>query len=499
MSTYFIDIDGVLFKRGTNTANAGALETVKYLISSGHKIILTTQRNKVNSDNKKLCIEATKIALSKFRLDKLEIIEDVPSPRYLINDEGAFAINHQCDLPLNFLHDEIMKSNAVEKKLFDSFATMIWVTTKYDNCSDADEYVQTLIIAQSLIANDGFNHQDLVARYRSKTDHIFNNTALHEFNSGGVSKHYRGQIYRLIHSKNPLYLAKTGVTDGAAMKVLPIVAYYLFDFEAMVFAIDQIIKVTHYSIEARLSAVLVGLRYRQLLLGLNNTTDDLISDLHLAIDTLKFVSKSEFFIQQVMKAKKITDQENDPEVLLDKLAREIGLDYLAWSTPISACFWSYKATNKQFRFFNPKNDRTISINNTTIDANTLKSDVLDLYERHLIKIGQHKSHLQAHGYHWKEKIDIDTFFSISFSLIAMRDGIKNIDKNSEQAVVEYGENLPWIIQSLLFKRGTIQTFQLRKIIRHITYSIRTAPKKFFMSIQLNLGIKTAIAKYFKQQ
>ncbi len=497
MSSYFVDIDGVLFKMGTNTANAGAVETLKFLLSQGHKLILTTKRNTKNQDNPDLNLKATRQALQNVGLGHLEIVADVPSPRYLINDEGAYAINVLSNEPMSYLNKQIIESRNIEKKIYDSLATMIWVTTKYDNCSDADEYVQTLIIAQSLIKNRGFNHRDLVKRYASKTDFIFNNSALHEFNSGGVSKHYRGQIYRLKKSGNPLYLAKTGVTDGAAMKVLPIVAYYLFDFEALVTNTDRIVKVTHYAIEARLSAVLVVLRYRQLLLGFEDTTDDLIRDFMAAIKILGFENESHFFVNLVLKAKKITDNQQDAESLLAQLAKEIGLDYLAWSTPISACFWSFRATDEFYRFFNPKNDKVITINQTSIDANTLDKRVLSSYEKQLIKIGQYKSHLQAHGYHWKDKIDIDTFFSIAFSLVAVRDGTKKIDAASQQSIKEYGEDLHSMVQNLLFKKSSAQNFQLRKTIRLIRYSIYSFFKMLFDRMKLNLGIKAYLQRYTK--
>jgi ADP-ribosylglycohydrolase len=497
MATYFIDIDGVLFKKGTNTANSYAVETIKYLISCNHKVLLTTKRNQINADNPKLNIKNTKKALHTFGLDSLEIIEDVPSPRYVINDEGAHAINHKCDEPLDLMLEKIAKKSDLEKKLYDSLATILWVTTKYDDCLDADEYIQTLIIAESLIANNGFNHRDLVKRYKSKTSFIFNNSALHEFNSSGVSKTYRGQIYRLKKSNNPLYLAKTGVTDGAAMKVLPIAAYYLFDITQLIIHVDKISKITHGSVEARLSAVLIALRYRQILLGFDTTTDDLVKSLNYAIKVLGFSKKSSFFVTQVNIAKKLTDEEQNPEILLKKLATEIGLDYLAWSTPISACFWSFRATKEYYRFFNPNSDTTITIKNTIVDAETISKKVLKEYENHLIRIGQYKSHLQAHGYHWKEKIDIDTFFSIAFSIVAMRDGIENIDKKSQEAIIEYGENLNHIAHNLLFKKNTFKKIEIKKIRRLITYRTSTLLRQTYNLIQFNLGIKKTINKSFK--
>jgi len=487
MAAYFIDIDGVLLRHGSMKPNPGAIEHINYLIKQKHQVYLTTKRD---SKPYSLNIKMTKKILHRLGANYTDIIEGASSPRFIINDEGAYGINHLKDEPLRFLEAQIIRENSVVKKIHDAIAIMAWVTMKYINGNDADDYVQTLIIAQSLIKHQGFNHRDLVKRYRKKTKYLFKNKALHNFNPGGVSKRYRGQLYKLNKSKNPLYTARTGVTTGAAMKILPIVAFYLLDYEALIQNTDNIVKVTHYTIEARLSAILVALRYRQVLLNTHNTTDDLLREFKRAIQILGFGSQSRFFLQQVIRAKKITDKIDNPEHLLIELAREVGLDYLAWSTPISATFWSFKADTSCYGLFNPEGEGKIKLKKYTIDTKTLKKSWWKRYERHLVYIGQFKSFYHNHKYHWKKKIDTDTFFSIAFSIIAAEKGLGKIEKEVGLAIKEFGDNLPKIAHALVYKKrygSFISVKQRSKLFKHFIKKLFITP---YNNIHLNLGIKT---------
>ena len=65
---------------------------------------------------------------------------------------------------------------------------------------------------------------------------------------------YRGQIYKLLSSSDPLYRAKDGVSDGAAMRTLGIAAFFINDFDSLVHAAYEIAAVTRASVEAKLSS-----------------------------------------------------------------------------------------------------------------------------------------------------------------------------------------------------------------------------------------------------
>jgi ribonucleotide monophosphatase NagD (HAD superfamily) len=89
MAAYFIDLDGTIFKYGTNTPLPGAMEMLRGLKAGGHQLIFTTQRQEADS---------AKEALSREGITGL-FITSVESPRIVINDQGAYAVNHPTDSP----------------------------------------------------------------------------------------------------------------------------------------------------------------------------------------------------------------------------------------------------------------------------------------------------------------------------------------------------------------------------------------------------------------
>jgi hydroxymethylpyrimidine pyrophosphatase-like HAD family hydrolase len=90
MAAYFVDIDGTVVYYGTNEPLPGALEKLRALKSMGHQIIFTTKRTTA-SDFRKL--------LKEYGLEQEIIMTGVDSPRIVINDHGAQAINHPTDAP----------------------------------------------------------------------------------------------------------------------------------------------------------------------------------------------------------------------------------------------------------------------------------------------------------------------------------------------------------------------------------------------------------------
>jgi hydroxymethylpyrimidine pyrophosphatase-like HAD family hydrolase len=89
MAAYFVDLDGTTFYFGTNTPLPNALENLRAALKAGHQIIFTTLRADV-ADIRKV--------LKKAGLDCM-IVTGVQSPRIVINDDGAQAINHPTDAP----------------------------------------------------------------------------------------------------------------------------------------------------------------------------------------------------------------------------------------------------------------------------------------------------------------------------------------------------------------------------------------------------------------
>ena len=54
-----------------------------------------------------------------------------------------------------------------------------------------------------------------------------------------------GAIYKLLESGENEYLAVDGITDGAAMRTLPLAAAFGGDFNKLVLATNRISRITH--------------------------------------------------------------------------------------------------------------------------------------------------------------------------------------------------------------------------------------------------------------
>jgi ribonucleotide monophosphatase NagD (HAD superfamily) len=93
VAAYFIDLDGTVFYFGTNTFLPNAAENLRKLRELGHQIIFTTYRGKYDA-------EGAMSVLAEAGL-RCPILSNIESPRIVINDDGASAINHPTDAPWN--------------------------------------------------------------------------------------------------------------------------------------------------------------------------------------------------------------------------------------------------------------------------------------------------------------------------------------------------------------------------------------------------------------
>lgn len=96
MACLFCDLDGVAFVWGSNTFVSGACERLKSFYDAGGQIVFTTQRESWMDGFKPL--EETKKMLQGL-FPKCEFLSGISSPRIVINDAGAIAINHVKDAP----------------------------------------------------------------------------------------------------------------------------------------------------------------------------------------------------------------------------------------------------------------------------------------------------------------------------------------------------------------------------------------------------------------
>jgi len=127
-----------------------------------------------------------------------------------------------------------------------------------DGADDADDFLETMMVTESLIDCGGFNHRDLVARFRRGRRTEFGGKVIW---TGNRDK--QTQMAKLRASGDPFYLAEDGITNGAAMRMLG-VALYFPNFSEMVYAANAVARITHASSASRMAAVAVALRMRHM-------------------------------------------------------------------------------------------------------------------------------------------------------------------------------------------------------------------------------------------
>ena len=457
MAAYFFDIDGVIFKYGTNQVLDSCQEMLRSLKQQGNSIILTTARKLKDNEPPQLNIENTVKALKDQGIPFDQIIHNVESPRIIINDEGAYSHNQWRNQPLPILardddfDDTYSKSHVTRRKVFNSLAAIGWTAIKYSEKSrnpfDADEYFQTIIIANSIIDKKGIDHIDIVKRFKQKIKLRSGLT----LSPGGVGNSYKGQLSKLAASSDQQFLAKDGVSDGAAMRTAAIAAFYCSDFKEMIIQNDLVARITHASNEARMSACLATIRLRQSFHPYKAySPSDLIREFILALNILELRKQSSFFVKKCLLACKIVETFSDPAKQLALLAGNIGIEHLCWSTPISAVFWTFHGDCKFNHWLNHENENSllIPLHSTGRNKRMLKVDAT-MYsqnnreedEYYLKNINEYNSFMKCHGYHYKKSMDIDTFFSIAFSILAAINGVDDILPELGNTMQALGDDL----------------------------------------------------------
>ena len=259
MAAFFIDLDGTFFLYGTNILAPGAKSLAVEIKNKGDKLYFVTARKNDNFPTE-LNIEATKKSLEENNICYEEVINNCPSPRTMINDEGSIGIAIDRNEGLLNIHDTIPPI----KRIHDALIALTWVNAKYGDEGDADDFVQTIIVAESLLAHNGFNREHLISLMRATPKVKLHNKILPK---GGVKNSYKGQISKLLKSSDPSFTAVDGVSDGAAMRTLGIGAFYRNDKEKLIFESVRIASITHGTNDAKLSSLLTSLRFAQLFSG----------------------------------------------------------------------------------------------------------------------------------------------------------------------------------------------------------------------------------------
>ncbi len=99
LATIFIDIDGTIIRWSDQKPIESAVKTINAWYDAGHRIVLTTKRGDRISDGPdcRFSVRKTGEELAEIGLKYHDILFDCPSPRIVINDDGAAAIDHPTD------------------------------------------------------------------------------------------------------------------------------------------------------------------------------------------------------------------------------------------------------------------------------------------------------------------------------------------------------------------------------------------------------------------
>ena len=454
VACFFLDLDGVIFKHGTMQFNDGALEYLEKIYLQGHQVVFTTARKSSNNNVPNLQLDLTIQRLNAFGVKYESIIGNLSSPRIVINDQGAFSINHRKDLPLSYVKDlkywRRRKERPNSNKILDVLLSMAWTSMRHggEQWVDSDEYVQTILVARSLLRADGFDHFDIVKSFKS--DPL---SKLSNIGPGGLKKNLladpnvrKGSIWNLLNSGENEYMARDGMLDGAAMRTLPLAAFYGHDLEQLILYVNRVSRITHCFLDARLAAILAALRFRQLLFDKGQDIDELMSDMNVATEVLGARKHSVFFMKRCQLASNIVNSAVDAEDCLVQLITHIGMKHLSWSTPISAVFWSFLANDDYERWLPPRSSRNHASDYATYNgeliiqskenrplhlSNEMYSEEMMLEDSDRIKSLLCLKHDGNMGN--ERAMDVDTFFSMAFGFVAANHGIKSIHSDAKLA------------------------------------------------------------------
>jgi len=348
---------------------------------------------------------------------------------------------------------EAINKDRIASRLHNSLIALAKVSLLYSSeggsdqeILDVDDYIQTVLIGESLVANRGFNHRDLVRRYRTKPGHIIGGR---EVAASGISARYKGQVKKLIDSRDLDFRASDGITSGSAMKVACIAAFYSDDMTALVENTDRITRITHDSIDSRLAALLTVLRYRQIFLEEENSTAHLRDALVGAISRLG-IAESKFFLDLFDAGAAMVASIADPARLLAHLNAVIGLSHIATSVPISACLWSFHRVDlgTVLTSWSLHDKYEIRAGDVVIKHGDWRYEA---HRRHFLALGYTGADSRLLGEEARSHFDLDTFFSNAFSLLAAQYGLQ--DCVGDEELDEFTDNLEVLARNLVDVSG----------------------------------------------
>jgi len=106
--TFFLDLDGTIFRHGTDEFLPGAKELLELFMEKNYRIIFMTRRgDREWEDHPVYSAKATRASLKKHKLDHYTLILDVMSPRHFVDD--SFIKIHPVDTNQGYTPEELEK------------------------------------------------------------------------------------------------------------------------------------------------------------------------------------------------------------------------------------------------------------------------------------------------------------------------------------------------------------------------------------------------------
>jgi len=106
--TFFIDLDGTIFKHGTAEFLPGAEELLNTVKEKNYRIIFMTRRGDIEWEGHPVYGKAaTDKALKKLGLGDSTIVYDVMSPRHFLDDSQL--VPHQVETNTGYSHEVLEK------------------------------------------------------------------------------------------------------------------------------------------------------------------------------------------------------------------------------------------------------------------------------------------------------------------------------------------------------------------------------------------------------
>lgn len=339
-----------------------------------------------------------------------------PGLRYRQVD--AYLAQHDHSLPTDTHFTESDKTTQTglwETSAVRVMSVLAASAVAYAVVEDADDYVQPMTVVKSVAALGRVNRAAMVAAFRSKPGYSIDGVELY---FGGVRPSYKGQLSKLLASTDLDYQATDGISDGSAVRSL-FAPYFTCDFDEMLRLSDLVCRITHAAADARMAAALMGCRVWQLLHDQHSAPvaagENLLEMLEYTAQFLNL--DGAFFIGRCRAAHRICCalDRQPPDLKLRELVAKIGLHHAAFGAPVTSAFFS---------LWHPGWDLVasghtgLSLGNTLFVPQQTEAETYALAEERFKQVGEYDAYMAAHGYHWRNSFDADTFIGLVWGLSA---------------------------------------------------------------------------------